>query len=99
MIDCNKSPLNNLIRNFVTACTICFDQFLIGFGIIQEMAGETDIFVYAEMLITFEMAMTCAACDFYSIDRFAYVISVCEFNVVKVDIFCQQFLGTMTIRP
>jgi hypothetical protein len=98
MVDCNQSSLNGLVWYFMAACTACFDQLFVGRRIAEEMACVTNVFVDAEMLIAFEMAMTDTACDIYSIYHFIHVILVSELNAVEVDICFQQLLCTMTFR-
>ncbi len=73
----------------MAACTTCLDKLLVGLGVPEEMAGETDVFVNTEMLIALEMTMTNTTCDINSIDLFFHVILVSEFDTVEVDILCQ----------
>jgi hypothetical protein len=83
----------------MAACTACLDKLLVGLDVPEEMAGETDIFVDAEMFITLKVAVTSTARDIYSIDLFFNMIPVGEFDTVEVDILCQQFFCAVAFRP
>jgi hypothetical protein len=88
MVNRNQTSLNNLIRDFMAACTTCFDKLLAGLRITEEMTREAYLFVNAEMFIALKVAVTNTASDIDSIDNLLHMVLVSKLDAIKVDILC-----------
>ncbi len=87
MINCHKSTFDHFIRHIMAILAAGLHQLAITFIILKEMARKTRIVVHTEVFVPFEVAVTRAARDSYSVNNFCNVILVSELDTAIVDIF------------
>ena len=86
MVNCHQAAFDDLVGHFVAICTARLDHASVVSAALEEVAGIAGLFVNAEVLVSFEVAVASTACDFYPMDVFVDVIFVGEFNAGIVDI-------------
>jgi hypothetical protein len=98
MIDRDESSLNNLVRHLVTALTAGLHEPAVTCATLEEMAGEANFLVYAEVLFSLDVAMTQTAGDFYAVDHVFDVNLVGKFHAAVNEVFRFKFFGTVALR-
>jgi hypothetical protein len=63
------------------------------------MAGEANFFIYAEVLIALNVAVTQATCDLYAVDHLIDVDLVSEFHPAVNEILRYKLFGAVALRP
>jgi hypothetical protein len=80
MVDRHESSLDDLVRHLVAALAASLNEPAVTFTTFEEMAGEANLFVYAEVLFSLDVTVTQTAGDFYAVDHVFDVDLVSEFH-------------------
>jgi len=87
MVNFHESTLDDRIWHFVTALAIGLDNLAVTLIALEKMACKTYIAVQTEVLISYDMAVTCAARDTYPVNDICDMVLMCELYTMVVDIF------------
>jgi hypothetical protein len=86
MVNRHQSTLDNLVWHFMTIQAGRLNQFLPIFTGLEKVACEAHFFVDAEVFGALIMAVTCAAGNFYAINRLCHMPCVSKPNAAEVNL-------------